>query len=474
VKAPKVIVTLMCCSCAGSGPPERLPSPALDTYADAIDWAAVGDEATSLLSAYLQVDTVNPPGNEERGARFLADALEKEGIAARLFDLGDGRANLIARLSASGEASEKPLCLLSHLDVVSAEAENWAHPPLSGEVVAGAVWGRGAIDMKGMAVVELMALEQLKRHGVPLRRDVVLVAVAGEEVDNFGMRALVAHDWPDCGALINEGGVGLKNLLFEGQTVFAIGVAEKGTLWLRLRAKAEAGHGSVPQPGRAPMELLKGAGALMAREPTPHIHEALYEMLRRAGAAHGGVPGFVMQRPALVDLLVQGKLLAKPNTRAGITDTCQVTGFSGIGSSINVVPSEAYANIDCRLLPGTRPDVLFAELQARVKDLPYLSLEKVSSLESNGSPIDDPLFAALARSAVRGRSDAIAGPVLATGYTDSLLARPLGTHAYGFLPFELSQEEFATLHGKDERISVANLKRGSEVLFRTVVEVAAK
>ncbi|MBK7857019.1 MAG: M20/M25/M40 family metallo-hydrolase [Archangiaceae bacterium] len=458
-------------ACAGDVAPARPARVGLAKYADAVDWKAAGEETAGLLAEYLKVDTVNPPGNELRGARFLAERLQREGLEAKVVELGAGRANLMVRLAAAA-STEKPLCLLSHLDVVSAEDAQWQHAPLSGEVVDGYVWGRGALDMKGMTAVELMTVLQLKRRAVPLNRDVVLLAVAGEEVDSFGMRAAVASDWPGCGGVVNEGGIGLKNLLFEGQTVFAISVAEKGALWLRLRAKGNAGHGSVPQPGRAPMELLKGAQALLGREAAPRVHDAMYELLRRAGAQAGGVPGFIMQRPALVDLLVQGKLLSKPTTRAGITDTCQVTGYSGIGTSVNVVPSEVYANVDCRLLPGTSADAMLAELKDRVKDLPYVSLEVVSKLESNGSTWDDPLFDALARNAVRGRTDAIAAPVLSTGYTDSLLARPLGARAYGFIPFEISQEELATMHGKDERVSVANLQRGAEVLFRAVVDVA--
>ncbi|MBL8949458.1 MAG: M20/M25/M40 family metallo-hydrolase [Myxococcaceae bacterium] len=470
---------LCCVSCVATAPPVRSAPPGADTYGDGVDWQATGDEVVTLLQGYLQVDTVNPPGNELRGAEYLKAALERDGIAAHIVEFEPGRANLVARLEATKPSGEKPLCLLSHLDVVTSEADQWEHPPLSGELAGGPdggsepmVWGRGALDMKGMGIVELETLVLLKRMKVPLDRDVVLLAVAGEEIGNQGMKALVKGDaWPGCGHLINEGGLGLRDALIPGQTAFAISVAEKGVLWLRLRAKGEAGHGSTPMPGRAPMELLKAAAALMAREPKPRVHPSLYELLRRAGEQKGGVSGFVMQRPGLVDLLLEKRLMSKPTTRATMTDTCQVTGYVGVGSAPNVIPSEVTANIDCRVLPGTSPDTLLAELKERIKDVQGVTLEVVSKEEANESTWDDEVFASLARNAVRGRPDAVSGPVLSVGYTDSLVARPLGTRAYGFVPFEVSAEELATMHGKNERVSVANLKRGAEVLFRAVVDV---
>ncbi len=474
----RFVLLLLCAACAASAPPARSARAGADAYADGVDWKAAGAEVVTLLQGYVQLDTFNPPGNETRGAEYLRAALEREGITARVVEYSPGRGNLIARLEATKPSGEKPLCLLSHIDVVTAEAEKWAHPPLSGELAgppdggtAPHVWGRGTIDMKGMGVVELEAFMQLKRRAVPLDRDVVLLAVAGEEIGNEGMKGLIEHDWPGCGHLINEGGLGLRDVLLPGQTVFAISVAEKGTLWLKLHSKGEAGHGSTPMPGRAPMELLKAAGLLMARESRPRVHPSLYELLRRAGEQKGGAAGFVMQRPALVDLLLEKQLMSKPTTRATMTDTCQVTGFEGIGSSVNVIPSEVVANVDCRVLPGTKPEALLEELKGRIKDQPGVTFEVVGQDEANESPWDDELFASLARNAVRGRSDAIAGPVLSPGYTDSLLARPLGTRAYGFIPFEISQEELGTMHGKNERVSVANLERGSEVLFRSIVEV---
>jgi acetylornithine deacetylase/succinyl-diaminopimelate desuccinylase-like protein len=438
-----------------------------------VDWAAAGDEAVDLLSRYHRVDTRNPPGNETLGAQFLAAELKRDGIESEVHEYAPGRGSLVARLRAA-RPTQRPLCLLSHLDVVPAEDAEWPADaqPLSGALKDGFVWGRGALDMKGMGALEAMTLRLLARHRVPLTRDVILLAVADEEVDNAGMRQLVERRWAelDCGVLINERGMGLTGLLFEGQTVFAITVAEKGTLWLRVVAKGEAGHGSTPAPGRAPDALLRALARLRARAPKSVIHPALYELLARVGAQRGGLSGLVLSSPALVDLLVTGRLMANPATRAALTNTCQVTGLEGKGSAPNVIPSTVAAIVDCRVLPGVAPQTLLGELRALLGD--EVRLEVVQAEPASESPWDDPFFDALARNLTAGRADVVAGPAISPGFTDSNLARPKGTKAYGLVPFEVDAELLGTMHGKHERVPVAQVKRGLQVLFRAVVEAS--
>ncbi|MBL8920393.1 MAG: M20/M25/M40 family metallo-hydrolase [Myxococcaceae bacterium] len=472
------VVAFLTLSCATTPTPTTAAPPGVEKYGNGVDWAKAGDETALALSGYLQTDTINPPGNETRGAEYLAALLKKDGIESEVVEFAPGRSNLIARLQAAGPAKDKPVCLLSHIDVVPAEVEAWPKEtgPLSGAIDAeGFVWGRGALDMKGMGIIQAMTLVWLKRAGVPLSRDVILLAVGDEEVDNLGMKHLVEQRWAslDCGVLVNEGGLGVKNLLFENQTVFAISVAEKGALWLKMKATGEAGHGSTPVPQRAPTRLVEAVKALSTRQPAPQIHASLYELLRRIGEQKGGVTGFILQRPLLVNWFVTGRLMSKPATRAGITNTCQVTGFEGKGSAPNVIPSQVAAIIDCRLLPGTTPELVLAELKELTKHVEGIEFETANADAANESTWQDPFFDALARHAVGTRTDAVAGPVLSPGYTDSLLARPKGARAYGMVPFEVTQEELATMHGRNERVSKQNLTRGLEVLFRAVVDVAA-
>ncbi len=461
-----VVLLCGCASVRVVGPGVTAPS---------VDWSAAGDEAVDVLQRYLRVDTINPPGNETRGTDFLAAELAKDGIEASVTEFAPGRGSLVARLRADAP-TDKPLCLLSHVDVVTANDADWPEDaqPLSGVVKDGAIWGRGALDMKGMGVVELQVLRWLKRTGAKLKRDVILIAVADEEVDNGGMHHVVDTRWDelDCGVMLNEGGIGLPGLLFEGQTVFPVTVAEKGTLWLELKARSEAGHGSTPMPSRAPQKLNRAMARLADRDPKPVIHPALYELLARVGEQKKGLTGAVLGSKALVDLFVTGKLLSVPPTRAAITNTCQVTGYDGKGSAPNVIPAEVSAIVDCRVLPGVAPETLLAELKALLEVEEGVTVSVLQSEPATESTWDDPFFDSLVRRLSEGRDDVVVGPAISPGFTDSNIARPKGTKAYGLVPFEISAELLGTMHGKNERLPVSELKRGLEILFRAVVDTA--
>jgi len=443
------------------------------------DWTAVGQQTAERLSRYLQVDTVNPPGRELAGAEFLAAELAAAGIASEIHLSAPERGNLVARLPSSGEGGP-PICLLSHIDVVPSERAGWPdeHAPLSGDIDAdGVVWGRGALDMKGMTAIQLQAMLELHSRRLPLKRDLILLAVADEEVDNTGVKWVIDNLWDElaCGHVINEGGMGLIDLFFEGQTVYPISVGEKGVLWLRMIASAEPGHGSTPVPDRSPQILLEAMERIAERPSEPVYHPALLELLSAAGAAEGGFSGAVLQRPGLIRMLLQGRLMSDPLTRAAITDTVNLTGFGG-ALSPNVVPGESWANLDIRLQPGTDPAEIRAELEALVADLP-VRFEVLSEESAAVSPWeDDPLYAALATRLVEEDPHAVTGPAISVGFTDSIYLRQIPDdppHAYGMVPFALTKDQILTMHGNGEHVSTANLEQGVRVLYRALADVAA-
>jgi acetylornithine deacetylase/succinyl-diaminopimelate desuccinylase-like protein len=473
------LLALFLFSCATVTPvPETPAQSSVKRWYDAVDWKKAGDETVEVLRGYLRVDTTNPPtgavANETRGAEYMGAILKKEGIPYKIYEYAPGRGNLIARLDGGNE--DKPLCLLSHIDVVTAEADKWTKGkgPLSGTVDGGYIYGRGTLDMKGLGTLELMTMVWLKRLGVPLRRSVILLAVSAEETDSGGVQFLVDKHWGEiqCSHSVNEGGLGIKDLLVPGQTVYTISVAEKGVLWLRMTAHGEAGHGSTPVAGRAPERLVRAIERLNARSPEPVIHRSIYELAARVGEDVGGLKGFVLKRPWLVRRFVLGKLMESPPARATLFDTVNVTGFSGMKEP-NVVPSEVTATLDCRLLPHHRGVDLFAEIEKTVDD-PNVTFEAIDVKEAGESTWDDPFFSALARHAVDGRPHVVAGPALSPGYTDSLFLREKGVRAYGFTPFEVDQQEMRGFHGKNERVSVENVHRGLRALFRAVIDVSAR
>ncbi len=467
----------------GSASAAPLPAPMttpehVEAWRARVDWRIAGDEAVRALSGYLAVDTTNPPGNEDRGVAFLGEILDREGISWRRIVLAPGRSSLVARLEGSDE--EPPLCLMHHLDVASAEPERWSSAergPLSGAVADGFVWGRGALDMKGMGAVELMTIVWLKRLGVPLDRDVVLLAVADEEVDNGGARQLADPAvWKDigCSHMINEGGLGVRDALFEGQAIHAISTAEKGALWVKVSAEGTAGHGSVPRgEEEAPERLRQAMDALARYRPDYRVDPSLYTLLSNVGHHRGGLTGAVLRSRLLVRTLAWGQLRGNPTTNATLHDTMHLTGMAGAHAP-NVVPSVVSAWYDCRLLPGTTAEVHLERMRKLTKGIPGLSFEPVFELGSNGSPMDDELYRTIAHFAVEGREGAaVAGPLLSVGFTDSLILRPLGVNAYGYVPFEVDAEVAETMHGHDERLPVDQVGEGLRRLFSMVVAFAA-
>ena len=284
--------------------PVQLSEPLIDVepYRNAIIWDEIEESAAQDMSGFLQVNTVNPPGNEKDGASWLAEQFEQEGIPYEILEYAPNRANFIAKLEADPnlKSGEKPLCLLSHTDTVNFDESKWVEGihPLSGHIdEEGYIWGRGALDMKSMTVIEMWSMFLLKRNNVPLHRDVYLLAVADEEVDGSGMKHLVDTYWDflDCGQLVNEGGLGLKDMLFEGQDVYPISIGEKGNIWIKMWAYGDAGHGSTPRPNEAPKRLIEAINKLDAREIEPEIYEEMSLFFSAIGEGRGGVTKIVMQ-----------------------------------------------------------------------------------------------------------------------------------------------------------------------------------
>src|SRR2546421_3875377 len=231
-----------------SSQPVRLPPRVFEPEVPKTDeqWRALGREAAALLSQYVAINTTNPPGNELQTAQWLKAVLAREGIDAQVFEPRPGKANLYVRLR--GDGSARPLILLNHMDVVLASPEYWKVDPFSGAVQDGYVWGRGALDMKGEAIAQLMAMLTLKRAGVPLRRDVIFLAPADEEIGGgVGAGWFVEHHpgvVQDAEVLLTEGGAIRTDA--NGRIEYCgVGTTEKSPFWLNLPA-----HGT-PRP-RAP------------------------------------------------------------------------------------------------------------------------------------------------------------------------------------------------------------------------------
>ena len=428
--------------------------------ASGIDWDAATREATDLLCRYITVNTANPPGNELLGARFLAQVLRENGIDSETHPVDAQRANMSARLP--GDGSKRPLVLLNHIDVVPAEREFWQEDPFAGAVKDGVIWGRGALDMKSMTVMELMTLLLLRRQGLPLKRDILFLACADEEQGGVaGIDWLDAHhpELFDAEYVINEGGYGTTEMFGVRRPVFSCSVGEKGPLWLRLVAHGMPGHGSVPHPDNCLERLVRALYKVQTwRRPITLLPEVA-TMLKRLKSA--GIFSEEVSEHGLTGVAESNPLL-----RAFLTDTVSTT-MCNAGVKSNVIPAVAEATLDCRLLPGHDP-AAFIEQVKQVIDDPRVEVQQVMESHTPISPVGTELFDVIDAVSRETAPDAIVIPSIATGFTDSRVFRRRGVTAYGFVPCLLEPAEVATVHGNDERIPVEKLGLGLRMLYEVV------
>lgn len=444
---------------------------------EALDWVAIGQETVEHLRALLCLDTTNPPGKEIIAVEYLADALSGAGIEPLILESEPGRANLVARLK--GDDSLPPLLLMSHVDVVTAEPAHWTYPPFAAELRDGYVWGRGAVDMKNMVALELGVMLLLARYRVPLQRDVIFMAAADEERGGFlGAGWLVDHHPETIRAeyAINEGGgFGLR---IGSRTYYPIQTGEKGTSRFTLRARGRPGHASEPHADNAVVKLARAVARLgeMGGRLPPRITPTAAAFLRTV--AQGQEPAL---REALTRLVDEpgadlDGLGLEPDTQRMITAMIRNTATPTIlqaGQKINVIPSQAEAQVDGRILPGESQESFRLQLEAVLHD-PELEIEFGVLTPPLEALMDTPLYHTIARALERHDPEGIPVPFLLNGATDAKHVQRLGTLVYGFCP--MRHEDHGVLHlahAHDERVSVANMHWGLRVLFDVVLGVAA-
>jgi acetylornithine deacetylase/succinyl-diaminopimelate desuccinylase-like protein len=426
-----------------------------------LDWDAITSEATGLLRAFLRIDTSNPPGNEHRAVEWLAAILAAEGIPFETADAAPTRSNLVARIGPQGPG----VCLLNHTDVVPVERQFWDVDPFGGDLRDGVIWGRGALDMKGMGIIELVTFLLLHRHRVPLRKGVTFLAVADEEAGSaFGAGWLAEHrpSWLESELVINEGAYGLAGLP-GGVPVFQVAPTEKVPLWVRLTTHGRPGHGSVPHGDNCADRLIAALGRIQAWKQSPRITPVMrdhFESLAEAGIVKSAADSGIL---ALAE--------RNPSVRARLSNTIALTTIS-TGIKVNVIPASATATIDCRLLPDVDVDRFLADLRKVIAD-DRVELEVLNRFVGAASPLDHQFIHAV-REAIHDLSEGSAlAPELTSGFTDSRIYRLRGVPAYGFVPCLVPPAELAGIHGHNERLSVENLRLGIQVLHNVMLRLCA-
>jgi len=435
------------------------------------------NEAVGLLSRLLQADTTNPPGNETRAARVLLDYFAGNGLHAELVgDLPD-RQNLIVRLP--GARPGPKLGLLGHLDVVPAEPEEWSVPPFSGAVQDGYVWGRGALDMKNQVAAEAVAVARLARDGADFGGEIVFMATADEERGDYCGARWLTLERPDlvrCDYLVNEGGGTFTEV--DGVRLFSVSIGEKAFAQFRLTTHGQGGHGSVPLHDLNAVERLgRVIAALADHEPAATIDPVTAVYIDRL----------------VTDTDLAARLKDPARARAGVRDlrardpeaayeiepligmTFSPTILHGGGEAVNVIPSHAAVDVDCRILPSHTPDDVRREVAAALEGIDDWEFEWLDLTDANESAVPTALSQAVERVMAELAPGAAVVPLYLCGFTDSRWFREAFPEivAYGFCPF--LNEDTATLggreHARDERIAVGDVPLQALFFERLVREL---
>ena len=434
-----------------------------------IDWNAVRDETVGMMQQYFRNNTTNPPGNELQTALWLKAVLEKEGFETQILDtvsLGAGRANFYARLKGNG--SKKAIALVHHMDVVPANPAYWSHPPFASEIADGFIYGRGALDMKGEGIAHLMAMIELKRSGAALNRDIVFIGNSDEELSSTGaFRFVEKHPdlLKDVEFLITEGG---DNSVQNGKLEYwGVGVAEKRTFWQSVTVKGTPSHGSRPTKLNPVPRLVRALAKIADYETPLHVTPGVAKYFRDISVNYKGD-----QRKWLADV---ASALKNPRARTWITtdvywnatlrNTISLTGLQG-SNKTNVIPPEASAKLDIRLLPDQNPDEMLAALKRVVNDTAVHFENELAPKAPLESPINTDLFHAIERAAHDRDPNALVTTPMLTGATDRPTYRKLGIITYGLDPFMTDAADGQKgVHGNDERLSVTNAGFGVHFLY---------
>ena len=447
----------------------------------AFDRAAAQRDTLALLKELVALDTQNPPGNEVVVARHLERFLKGvPGIETRILDPGDSRANFIARLRAT-KPTRRAVLVMGHMDVVGADASKWTSPPFQPTERDGYLYGRGTIDDKGALAATAVAMRLLATRRDSLDRDIILLGTAAEEGGDQGIDTVIAKHFDlikDAEFALNEGG----RVRARDGKVFSINiqVTEKISYVVTATARGTSGHGSVPLPDN-PIAALSRALARVHDSKQParvsDISRAYFGGLAKVeqNAAMRQAMQTIGSASVQAEIDKAAAVLSRdPVHNAVLRDAASITMVNG-GIRANVIPSEATATLNARILPDS-------DIRAFVADLNRIGGEKQVTFAIRAEPqkappisgTKTPLYLAMESVGAAMAPDAAVVPMLSTGATDGAALRAAGIPTYGILPLPLEQEDELRMHADNERVPVASLGWGTEYLYRVLSTVAMR
>ena len=419
-------------------------------------------ETVSYLSNYLQIDTTNHKGAENVAAKFLREILNKEGINTCEYYETWTRPNLIARIKGTGE--KKPFMLLNHMDVVEADYEK----AFSGEVKDGYVNGRGTLDMKGFGIMQLMTMLLVKRNNLPLKRDLMFLAVSDEESGGSkGMEYMVSKHFDEIEPeyALSEGSFGTKGIIGQ-DVVYSYAVVDKAPVWLKLKTKGQPGHGSMPIKDSAINQMIEALEKIRVYESkirfTPETKEFFQKLSKMQKFPKSYMLKNIHKQPYLS--LAKKQLTKERTLNAILKDTISITSIKS-GNKENVIPEVCEATLDCRLLPGKKVAEFIENLKTIIGNS-NVEYEILKGEESASSKINTE-FKNVLEEVLKKPLMPMVSPVI----TDLRFLRKKGVTSYGITPIVLTKEDLETIHGKNEKISIKNLVEGTENTYEIIKKI---
>lgn len=484
MRKPAVCVHFVLCVLLATGVGRAQPAP--------------NSATAELLQQLIRIDTSNPPGNEMELDKFLTSKLAPLGFETEIVPTPTaGKAHFLARLKGNG--SQRPILLAAHADVVGVERAAWSMDPFAGVIRDGYVYGRGALDNKGSLAVFAEALIRLAKNKVPLNRDIILLSEADEESGQYNTEWLAEHYFNkiDCAASLNEGGWIMENPRGAVQYV-SISTADKMSVWLKLTAHGTSTHSSMPVPDDAIFTLAQALTRLSSYgtklQFTPGTRQFFLTLAKTSPSPMSKTFDELVQDTSPSQVADADAIVSKNPLLHAILHNTIAPVFLNAGFRGNVIPGTAQAMINMRLIPGSEIDDVIHEIQTAVHDpRVVVEISNGSALSSSDGKTDDrqlrthiqavsgiqpsstdtPLYNALAMQA-QAEFHAPVTPYLFQAGTDAYAWRSRGIPVYGIYPYPVSQDDIKRMHGNDERISVHSLDLGTDMIYKVLVQVAAR
>jgi acetylornithine deacetylase/succinyl-diaminopimelate desuccinylase-like protein len=452
--------------------------PAQGPVAPVTDITKISDEALVWLQDLIRINTSNPPGNELLAAKYVGSVLQKEGIPFEIFESAPGRGIIVARLSAGPFPDPShALLLMAHLDVVGVDKTKWTVDPFGGVIKDGYLYGRGAIDDKGMLAANLATFIALKRTNAHLNRDVIFFSEGDEEAGGeTGIKFAVEKHWDKiaCGFALNEGG----NVFMKDGKVQYVGIqaTEKVPVNVDVTATGTSGHASIPLSDNPVVHLaaaIEKIGAYQAPVQFNTVTRSYFEQLSKLQDEETAKWMRALQSSDRQEHAAR-IISQNPFWNAMLRDTVSPTMLQA-GIRVNVIPPVARGALNIRLMPGNLADSLIAKLTEIVND-PHVKLEvrPDGSEAAPGSALDSELYKTILKVAATDFQGAPSIPMMSTWFTDSTPLRLRSVQAYGLVPFPLTDADLGKMHADDERVPVESFRKGVVFLYHVVTGFAVE